>query len=747
MKGFRNRSQRGCLDRRVVTLFLIYAGVVCRMGTGTLPARADMVPSRTLTCGQRVGFQYAIEEVYWRHRIWPKGNPVPKPSLDAIVSQREIEKKVEDYLRGSQLVTDERGSPITATELQAEMDRIASHTKQPEVLRELFAALGNDAFVIAECLARPILAERLVAQFNDTASQSFRAESRDPVERPLSSSAGSLDSARNDIVENAICKLPEISPLDCIDDSWTPTTIVNAPFARRGHTAVWTGSEMIIWGGLDQNFVETNTGGRYNPALDSWITTSTTNAPSIRWRHTAVWTGIEMIVWAGSDSNMFLNSGGRYDPVSDTWTATSSGNAPTARVDHTAVWTGGEMIVWGGYGCSGNCNFNSGGRYNPGTDNWTPTSTVNVPSARFGHAAVWTGSDMIVWGGTDAMVNHTYLHTGGRYSPANDNWTPTSLMNVPLGRIAHTAVWTGSEMIVWGGVDETFNVTNTGGRYNPLNDSWVATSLSNAPSPRADHTGIWTGSEMIVWAGNDTGGYFNTGGRYNPNIDSWRATTTTNAPSARSDPTAVWNGSQMIVWGGDNDNGVLNTGATYCAQPSTPIVQSAVSRKTHGGTGNFDIALPLNGTAGIECRSGGATNDYTLVVTFNADVSVNGNPQAAVTSGVGIVGSSGVSNGGIVTISGNVVTVPLTNVANAQTINVTLYGVNGSTNVMIPMSILIGDTNANGTVNATDVALTKSQVGNAVSGSNFREDVTANGLINSVDVALVKADVGTSLPP
>jgi uncharacterized MnhB-related membrane protein len=68
-------------------------------------------------------------------------------------------------------------------------------------------------------------------------------------------------------------------------------------------------------------------------------------------------------------------------------------------------------------------------------------------------------------------------------------------------------------------------------------------------------------------------------------------------------------------------------------------------------------------------------------------------------------------------------------------------------NVPVSMGVLIGDVNGNAAVNATDVALTKSQVGQTVSGSNFREDVNANGLINSVDVALVKSKVGTALPP
>ena len=123
---------------------------------------AANVSNRTLTFTDRVAFQRAIEEVYWRHRIWPKENSGPKPSLDAVISQAGLEKKVRDYLRKSQALEDYWQRPITAEQLQAEMDRMASHTKEPEVLRELFEALGNDPFVIAECLARPALSERLL---------------------------------------------------------------------------------------------------------------------------------------------------------------------------------------------------------------------------------------------------------------------------------------------------------------------------------------------------------------------------------------------------------------------------------------------------------------------------------------------------------------------------------------------------------------------------------------------------------
>ncbi len=177
-----------------------------------------------------------------------------------------------------------------------------------------------------------------------------------------------------------------------------------------------------------------------------------------------------------------------------------------------------------------------------------------------------------------------------------------------------------------------------------------------------------------------------------------------------------------------------------------PTVSSAVSRKTHGGVGAFDVDLPLTGPAGIECRAGGATNDYTMVVTFSANVTVGGSPQAQVTSGMATIGSGGVSNGGAVTVSGSAVTIPLTNVQNVQTINVQLNNVNGSTNVTVPMSVLIGDTNATAAVNAGDTSQTKGRSGQTTDATNFRSDVNTDGTVNAGDTTQVKARSGTALP-
>ncbi len=174
-----------------------------------------------------------------------------------------------------------------------------------------------------------------------------------------------------------------------------------------------------------------------------------------------------------------------------------------------------------------------------------------------------------------------------------------------------------------------------------------------------------------------------------------------------------------------------------------PGLISAVSRKTHGSAGTFDVDLPLSGTRGIECRSGGgATGDHTIIFTFSNNLIAVA--SASVTCGS--VSSSGIGP------NPNQYTVNLTgeNACNAQYITVTLTGVvdsSGATfNVAQQMGLLLGDTSANGLVNSTDISQTQAQSGQLVTGSNFRTDVNVNGLINSTDVSIVQSKSGTGLP-
>ena len=155
------------------------------------------------------------------------------------------------------------------------------------------------------------------------------------------------------------------------------------------------------------------------------------------------------------------------------------------------------MIVFGGY--NGVSYLNSGGRYNPATNSWTLTSVgAGVPTGRAYHVAVWTGSQMVVHGGYDGT---NYLATGGRYSPATDTWLPTSTLGAEAPRLFHTAVWNGTEMLVWGGVNE-WDYLVRGGRYDPAADNWVLMGGgSTMPSARYFHEAVWTGSEMLITGG------------------------------------------------------------------------------------------------------------------------------------------------------------------------------------------------------------------------------------------------------
>jgi len=589
------------------------------------------VPSLSLE--DRARCMRQVEEVLWQHRLWPRTD-VPKPPLSQVVPETFFIRRAQRVVRASNALERFWHRPVRPSDLQQELDRIVRETRDPAILREIWAALGNDPTRAAECVARPLLVDRRLREWyawderihgalRQRIEQQLRAGRLDgsSVEMPLDAasevvqavarglSVGGLSSVqetaaffyvvsrpdarrvrvvywwkepleswldrqgpeldRSPAVAVGAYRLRPMAPPSCMPDRWIPTPAT--PQARDGHTAVWTGTEMIVFGGL----FSPHFNGRYNPATNTWVPLQVAGQPSPRTGHTAVWTGTEMIVWGGWGGSLpgnVLNTGGRYNPITDTWVPTSIGpGVPQARTDHTAVWTGTEMIVWGGCTSAG-CLFNvlnTGARYRPDTDTWTPVSTASAPAPRHLHTAVWTGTEMIVWGG---IQGNTRLNSGGRYNPSTDTWLPTSTVGAPEARDSHTAVWTGTEMIVWGGCAATsgcFVPVSTGGRYNPSTDTWLPTSTVGAPEGRRYHTAVWTGTEMVVWGGcvdNQCTSHRSSGGRYNPTADSWTPTSMVNAPTARSQHTAVWTGQEMLIWGGCTSGECqveLSTGGRY----------------------------------------------------------------------------------------------------------------------------------------------------------------------------------------
>jgi N-acetylneuraminic acid mutarotase len=352
--------------------------------------------------------------------------------------------------------------------------------------------------------------------------------------------------------------------------AWTATSLANAPSPRSYHTAVWTGTEMIVWGGLDFLGMK-NDGGAFDPATGTWRALPTAGAPAARFGHTAVWTGSEMIVWGGSDSQALRGDGGAYSPSSNSWRAISSAGAPERRASHTAVWSGTRMLVWGGEGAfappapnSVDKVFGDGGAYDPVSDSWSTMPAAAAAPATRSHTAVWTGARMIAWGGRDGFALTLSTHNiGGAYEPVSGAWTATDTLTAPSPRMSHTAVWSGAEMIVWGGRTDVIPGHQSGGRYSFGSNSWAPTATSGAPAGRHGHTAVWTGTEMIVWGGRGGTGMLGDGRGYDPIANAWRALPVASAPVARADHTAVWTGTSMIIWGGavEPADTYVNTGA------------------------------------------------------------------------------------------------------------------------------------------------------------------------------------------
>ncbi len=592
--------------------------------------------AQQLSLADRIAAQRAIEQVYWQHRIWPKDNPQPKPALDEVLPAAALQAKVEESLRQSAALAQIWQRPVTAADVQAELDRMARDTKQPAVLRELWAALNNDPLLIAECLARPALVERRVREQYEADGAAALAAGATEAQRasfeewwqqvraglPLNAAAAGSDYHLSVIAEAAVA---------CGSEEWKIISTTGAPSIRGEHTVVWTGSELIVWGGVVNSSLDS--GGRYNPATDSWISTSTTGAPSARNLHTAIWTGTEMIVWGGEECCFFprrtLNTGGRYNPATNTWVSTSGTNVPTGRFEHTAVWTGSEVIIWGGWD-SGFNFFNTGGRYNPVTNTWTATDMSGSPTGRIPYNSVWTGSEMIIWGGFGISANR--YKTGGRYNPVTNSWTATSTTGAPSERNAHAAVWTGNEMIVWGGYDG-LNELSTGGRYNPATDVWITTNPIGAPNGRSLPTVVWAGSEMIVF-GSVNGS--NTGRRYNPTTNAWTAAA--NSPSGLGGRNAVWTGSEMIYWN-------YGAGSRYLFAPALTLSQTSQSFTASSGTGNIAV------TAQGDCTWSATSNANWITLTGSTTGSGNGTVNFSVAANTGAVRT------GTITISGQQLTI------------------------------------------------------------------------------------------
>ena len=350
---------------------------------------------------------------------------------------------------------------------------------------------------------------------------------------------------------------------DAAAGAWTPLPSAGLE-ARSDFSYVGTGRAMIVWGGSSSRPLAD--GAAYDLGSSTWAPLAA--APlSPRRGHSAVWTGTRMIVFGGRGQAdgcrqiCALNDGAAYDPATDKWSTIAP--APlTGRSGHSAVWVQNRMVVWAG-AVEGGAAVADGASYDPAADAWTPLPAAPL-EPRVSHRTVATTHRMLVWGGSsEAEEGGKYLADGAIYSPATNSWSPMAPYpetTEPAARDTFSSVWTGTQMLVWGGFGRTESCRPCqhadGAAYDLDSDSW--TLMTPSPlSARGAHRAVWTGKEMVVWGGFSTT-ELNDGGAYDPASDSW-----SQLPGSpvlgRQGHAMVWAGDQLVVWGGHGPHGEGDT--------------------------------------------------------------------------------------------------------------------------------------------------------------------------------------------
>ncbi len=314
--------------------------------------------------------------------------------------------------------------------------------------------------------------------------------------------------------QNAQGALADGALYDPKTDVWSPVSSMKAPTARVDAVAVWTGDRVLVWGGGPENSqVAYMNGALYDPANDTW--TDEIIAPLARRAPIALYTGSRVLIWGGSSGGSPIAGGFLYNP-GGAWTQMSTANAPNARTNAGYVWSGTEFILFGGRPLGSGAS-NEGFAYNPTMDKWRSLSTVSAPTARYDVFTVWMQDKMLVYGGRDAGGA---FDDAAIYTPMGDTWTSApsnAKRSAPAGRTGFPG-FLGTRAFLVGGLDTSQKPTTDGHVFDAANNVWLDPIPGWMPPAYHEYgVGVWTGAELILWGGLDNNGALTTNGeRYRP---------------------------------------------------------------------------------------------------------------------------------------------------------------------------------------------------------------------------------------
>jgi N-acetylneuraminic acid mutarotase len=300
--------------------------------------------------------------------------------------------------------------------------------------------------------------------------------------------------------------------------------------ARTLAAAAWTGRELIVWGGYDHldpaGVQVVGDGAAYDPARGAWRRLPP--APlSARAAATAVWTGREVLVVGGvpavrTDRDRGFTDGAAYDPVRDSWRRLAPSPQPRGSLmAQHLVWTGTRLLVWSDWRQtlrSGAVTLSNGEQgtevetrdgldvwaYDPAADRWAVLPAAPGQPRLGGAVLVWTGREVVSVAGRPYQGPPLGRDPGARYDPTRNRWR--RLADGPLDTAELAAgLWTGAALLVWNGTSERSGDPATdfgpgdGAAWDPRADRWVR--LPRSPLGGDGGVAVWTGRAALVWGG------------------------------------------------------------------------------------------------------------------------------------------------------------------------------------------------------------------------------------------------------
>lgn len=370
------------------------------------------------------------------------------------------------------------------------------------------------------------------------------------------------------------CPADRTCTASACSNGWVTMTAAPQNAERARACAVWAGDRVFIWGGMKLPGNELRDDGlTYDPKNDQWDALAPdASAPSARAEPVCLWTGTKVFVWGGVDpiTKTQFQDGSLWDPATGTWEQLATGG-PIGRSRPVALWTGTSVVLWGGTNLPDNKGAKSGATWIPNADpTWKALSLTEAPTKNKELAAVWTGTDVLVFGGRDDGGGNVYNTIYGYTPPAPGVWSLIALDGTPPAVRANAfAAYANAHMMVWGGFDKSFVALGDGARAKltaPV--TWVALSTDNAPSARAavPFESGWiakNGSRAHLLGGVTSSTTVATdGGSYDIKADTWEPISSW-GPASHQYGIGVWSGTEFIVWGGYDGSTALVDGSRW----------------------------------------------------------------------------------------------------------------------------------------------------------------------------------------